>query len=117
MNLEETLQLLTKYRVLRFKGAVDSPHDTVDTNPNGSPRLRIEREVLELELSPLAFMGAIEPAENHRAGAFSDQTGAGMCRCGHALTSHGEHGLCLLGCGDDACELVTDGNGKTTAGP
>jgi hypothetical protein len=113
MNLEETLQLLTKYRVLKFKGAVDlmTPEDIA------SGARWPQREPLELEFSPPALMGAIEPAENHRAGAFSDQTGAGMCRCGHALTSHGEHGLCLLGCGDDACELVTDGNGKTTAGP
>lgn len=106
MTLEETLQLLVKYRVAKFKGAVDPPKG--DTS---------YREVLEVELSPLAFVSvATEGSPMPDARPFVDPAGGKMCRCGHALTDHGGHGLCLLGCAGDACELlVTDGNGKTTA--
>lgn len=106
MNLEETLQLLTKYRVARFKGYIDAP------------RVADQQIPVELDISPLAFTQLTDGGPSMpKQGAFTDADGSGMCRCGHALTDHGEHGLCLRGCGDDACELVTDGNGKTTAGP
>lgn len=104
MTLEETIQLLAKHRVLKWKGYVDGPRA-------GEGQLQAE-----LELHPLAFVAQVEGPEMPKPGAFADTTGAGMCRCGHPLTSHGEHGLCLLGCDGASCELM-DGNGKTTLSP
>lgn len=35
--------------------------------------------------------------------ALQDLTGAGMCHCGHDMTAHGGHGLCLMGCNGEEC--------------
>lgn len=99
MSLEETIQLLVKYRVLRFKGAIDGPpRPPAD---GATPRIHFDREVLELELHPLAFSSE------------TPDTGAGLkgdvadvkCNCGHTISEHSQDGLCLHACTTDACGL------------
>lgn len=81
MKLEETIQLMAKYAVVKVKTAE-----------------------FEVELSPLGFKLSSEIAK----GAFANGAGEGRCKCSHPLTMHTADGLCLGGCGEDACELMRE---------
>ncbi len=71
--------------------------------------LKLKMDGLELELHPLAFVKDI-PTEQLLD---RDQPDAGMCRCRHSLTEHGEHGLCLNDCDPSSCGPVTDAASHT----
>ncbi len=68
--------------------------------------LKVKTADFEVELHPAAFFP--ETAAPTKQGPFGDTTEGGRCSCGHALTEHGEHGLCLLGCSSDGCGPMND---------
>ncbi len=68
--------------------------------------LKVKTADFEVELHPMAFMGP--PELPGKQGPFGDVTSEGKCSCGHTLTEHSEHGLCLLGCSSDGCGPMND---------
>lgn len=77
-DLPALVELMTKAKVLKLK------------TPN-----------FELELHPLAFSAEVPG----KGDAFGAGAGEEKCNCGHTLTAHSEHGLCLEGCNADACGM------------
>lgn len=103
MTLEETIQLLVKYRVTKFKGSVGAPMPGQRALPPELTYAQTGQVDVELELHPLAFAGPADP--DTKQGAFGTELADKKCNCGHPLTEHSEHGLCLQGCSTDVCGL------------
>lgn len=85
MTLPELMELMAKHRAVRVKTSE-----------------------FEVELHPLAFVPDVDAADLFPKPGAADDTGGGMCLCGHALTEHSEHGLCLRGCGSDVCGPMSE---------
>lgn len=57
---------------------------------------RVKCDGIEVEMSPLAFVGEATPAGPPEAPA---------CPCGHEATEHSPDGLCLRGCAIERCAV------------
>lgn len=97
MTFEELVTTMVRHRVLRAKVITREP-----AHHQFAPGLGASTE-FEVELHPLAFVDASAPAD--KAGPFPQDIADTKCNCGHPLTEHSEHGLCLQGCSTDVCGL------------
>lgn len=91
-------------------GATAGPKDSGSASPEALVLLMLKHGVSRLKSGDFeAELGGVRhevkpQAPQDVARMLRDAMGSDKCKCGHEMTSHGDHGLCLVGCPEDNCE-------------